>query len=104
VKVSQQLRQAYDQDFMQMLTAVRVEVLGAKAPAMAATSPVAAMFFKEAQQSALRELAELTAGWNRNEVDLAAVDRALAALDGMGLSASRERLAALKDLASQDAG
>ena len=100
MKVDPKVRETYDQTFMELLAAVRVEVLDAKAPPMAASSPVAAMFFKESQQSVLRELAELTAAWNRAEVDLAAVDRAARTLEGMNLDAARARLLGLKDLQS----
>ncbi|HWG84386.1 MAG TPA: hypothetical protein VNT60_02795 [Deinococcales bacterium] len=102
MKVSPSFRQAYDQDFMGLLAAVRQQVLDAQPPPMAASSPVAAMFFKEAQQSVLRELAELTAAWNRSEVDTGAVERALSGLDGLGLTTLRDRLASLAELASRE--
>lgn len=98
MKVSPHVRETYDQTFMELLAAVRVEVLDAKPPAMAASSPVAAMFFKEAQQSVLKELAVLTAGWNDSAVDTEAVDRATRTLADMGLETARERLARLKEL------
>jgi hypothetical protein len=98
MRVDSRVREAYDQTFMQLLAAVRVEVLDARPPAMAASSPVAAMFFRESQQSVLRELAELTAAWNRSEVDMAAVDRAARTLEGLGLPGARDRLNGLREL------
>lgn len=98
MRVSPRVREAFDQTFMELLAAVRVEVLDAKPPAMAAGSPVAAMFFKESQQSVLRELAELTAAWNRSEVDDRAVERALRTLAGLGLTSAHDRLAKLREL------
>lgn len=104
MRVSPRVREAFDQTFMELLAAVRAEVLEASPPAMAASSPVAAMFFKESQQSVLRELAELTAAWNRSEVDEPAVERAVRTLDGLGLETARDRLARLRKLELDDAG
>jgi hypothetical protein len=98
MKVSPQVRQTFDQTFMELLAAVRVEVLDAKAPALAASSQVAQMFFKESQKSALQDLAVLTASWNEAEVNLPVVERVMKTLDGMGLSTARDRLAKLKEL------
>ncbi len=83
---------------MQLLAAVRVEVLDAKPPASAATSQIAQMFFKESQKSVLQELAVLTAAWNTSQVDLESAARAMKTLEGMGLTTARDRLAKLSEL------
>jgi hypothetical protein len=75
-------------------------VLDAKAPALAASSQVAQMFFKESQKSALQDLAVLTASWNEAEVNLPVVERVLKTLEGLGLDTAQARLAKLKDLES----
>jgi hypothetical protein len=80
------------------LAAVRVEVLDAKPPALAASSQVAMMFFKESQKSVLQELAVLTAGWNASSIDIESVNRATRTLEGMGLNAARDRLMKLMEL------
>jgi hypothetical protein len=98
VNVAPHVRQAFDQTFMELLAAVRVEVLDAKPPAMAASSQVAQMFFKESQKSVLQELAVLTAAWNQSQVDLDSAARAMKTLEGMGLMAARDRLAKLREL------
>jgi hypothetical protein len=98
MKVSPQVRQTFDQTFMELLAAVRVEVLDAKPPAMAASSQIAQMFFKESQKSALQDLAVLTASWNDAEINLPVVERTMKTLDGLGLTAARDRLAKLKEL------
>ena len=104
MRVSPRVREAFDQTFMELLAAVRVEVLDASPPPMAASSPVAAMFFKESKQSVLRELSELTAAWNRSEVDEQAVERAVRTLDGLGLATARDRLAGLRELEVDGSG
>ena len=83
---------------MELLAAVRVEVLDAKPPAMAASSQVAMMFFKESQKSVLQELAVLTAGWNASQIDLESVTRATRTLEGLGLNGARDRLLKLTEL------
>lgn len=83
---------------MELLAAVRVEVLDAKAPAFAASSQVAAMFFKESQKSVLQDLAQLTAAWGQSRVDFGVIDRAMKTLQGMGLETARERLGKLREL------
>jgi hypothetical protein len=98
MNVAPNVRQAFDQTFLELLAAVRVEVLDAKPPGMAAQSQVAQMFFKEAQKSVLQELAVLTAAWNASQVDLESVARATRTLEGMGLLTARDRLAKLRDL------
>ncbi len=98
MKVSPQVRQTFDQTFMELLAAVRVEVLDAKPPLMAASSQVAEMFFKESQKSALQDLATLTASWNDAEVNLPVVEHAIKTLEGMELTSARDRLAKLKEL------
>ena len=98
MQVPAAVRQTFDQTFMELLAAVRVEVLDAKPPAMAASSQVAMMFFKESQKSVLQELAVLTAGWNASQIDLESVTRATRTLESMGLSAARERLLKLTEL------
>jgi hypothetical protein len=96
--VAPEVRQRFDQTFMELLAAVRVEVLEAKAPAMAATSQVAAMFFKESQQSVLRELAELVAAWNSGQINVVSVQKALVVLEDMGLTVAHERLKKLLEI------
>ena len=98
MNVDPKIRERFDQTFMELLAAVRAEVLDAKPPALAASSPVAAMFFKEAQKSVLQDLAQLTAGWNASRVELAVVERAARTLADMGLTGARDRLAKLRDL------
>ena len=98
MQVPAAVRQTFDQTFMELLAAVRVEVLDAKPPAMAASSQVAMMFFKESQKSVLQELAVLTAGWNASQIDLESVTRATRTLEGLGLSAARDRLLKLTEL------
>ena len=98
MNIAPHIRARFDQTFMELLAAVRVEVLDAKPPALAAQSPVAAMFFKESQKSVLQDLAQLTASWNQSEVNLDVVDRAVKTLSGMGLEGARDRLAGLKAL------
>ena len=98
MQVPASVRQTFDQTFMELLAAVRVEVLDAKPPAMAASSQVAMMFFKESQKSVLQELAVLTAGWNASQIDLESVTRATRTLEGLGLSAARDRLLKLTEL------
>ena len=83
---------------MELLAAVRVEVLDAKPPAMAASSQVAMMFFKESQKSVLQELAVLTSGWNSSQIDLESVTRATRTLEGLGLNGARDRLLKLTEL------
>ena len=83
---------------MELLADVRVEVLDAKPPAMAASSQVAMMFFKESQKSVLQELAVLTAGWNASQIDLESVNRATRTLEGLGLNTARDRLMKLTEL------
>jgi hypothetical protein len=80
------------QTFMELLAAVRVEVLDAKPPAMAAASQVGMMFFMESQKSVLQELATLTAGWNTSNIDLESVHRAARTLESMGLTNARDRI------------
>jgi hypothetical protein len=101
MEVSPAVRQTFDQTFMELLAAVRVEVLDAKPPAMAQNSQVAMMFFKESQKSVLQELAVLTAAWNDAKVDLESVDRATRTLEGMGLSGAKKRLQKLHELEAQ---
>jgi hypothetical protein len=101
MQVSPAVRQTFDQTFMELLAAVRVEVLDAKPPAMAASSQVAMMFFKESQKSVLQELAVLTAAWNESKVDLDSVARATKTLEGMGLTSARDRLQKLTELEGQ---
>ena len=98
MQVPAAVRQTFDQTFMELLAAVRVEVLDAKPPAMAASSQVAMMFFKESQKSVLQELAVLTAGWNASQIDLESVTRATRTLEGLGLNAARDRLMKLTEL------
>ena len=98
MQVPAAVRQTFDQTFMELLAAVRVEVLDAKPPAMAASSAVAMMFFKESQKSVLQELAVLTAGWNASSIDLDSVNRATRTLEGLGLNAARDRLMKLTEL------
>ena len=98
MQVPASVRQTFDQTFMELLAAVRVEVLDAKPPAMAASSAVAMMFFKESQKSVLQELAVLTAGWNASSIDLDSVNRATRTLEGLGLSNARDRLMKLTEL------
>lgn len=83
---------------MELLAAVRVEVLDAKPPAFATQSQVAAMFFKESQKSVLQDLAQLTASWGRSQVDIPVIERAIKTLEGMGLETACERLGKLKEL------
>jgi hypothetical protein len=83
---------------MELLAAVRVEVLDAKPPTFAAQSQVAAMFFKESQKSVLQDLAQLTASWGRSVVDISVIERAMKTLEDMGLETARERLGKLKEL------
>ena len=98
MQVPASVRQTFDQTFMELLAAVRVEVLDAKPPAMAASSQVAMMFFKESQKSVLQELAVLTAGWNASQIDLESVNRATRTLEGLGLNTARDRLMKLTEL------
>ena len=98
MQVPAAVRQTFDQTFMELLAAVRVEVLDAKPPAMAASSQVAMMFFKESQKSVLQELAVLTAGWNASQIDLESVTRATRTLEGLGLNSARDRLLKLTEL------
>ena len=98
MQVPASVRQTFDQTFMELLAAVRVEVLDAKPPAMAASSAVAMMFFKESQKSVLQELAVLTAGWNASTIDLESVNRATRTLEGLGLNGARDRLMKLTEL------
>lgn len=98
MQVPASVRQTFDQTFMELLAAVRVEVLDAKPPAMAASSQVAMMFFKESQKSVLQELAVLTAGWNASIIDLESVNRATRTLEGLGLNSARDRLTKLTEL------
>ncbi len=98
MQVPASVRQTFDQTFMELLAAVRVEVLDAKPPAMAASSQVAMMFFKESQKSVLQELAVLTAGWNAAQIDLESVNRATRTLEGLGLNAAKDRLMKLTEL------
>jgi hypothetical protein len=97
------VRQRFDQTFMELLAAVRVDVLDARPPAMIASSSVGLMFFKESQKSVLQDLAQLTAAWNASEVDLGVVDRALKTLSDMGLDKACERLGKLRELERQTA-
>lgn len=96
--VDPEIRKRFDQTFMQLLAAVRVEVLDAKAPAFAASSQVAQMFFKESQKSVLQDLAQLTAAWNGSELDLNAVTKAFKTLEDMGLETAKDRIAKLREL------
>jgi hypothetical protein len=80
------------------LAVVRAEVLAATPPAQAASSPVALMFFKEGQQSVLRELAELTAAWNASQLHLGAAHRACHTLADMGLTTAHDRMGKLLEL------
>ena len=98
MRVSEKLRQAYDQEFMTLLATVRADILAAKAPPFAAGSPVAAMFFQESQKSGLQNLAELTAAWNEATLDEAAVDRCLRTLEDLGLDDARRHMTRLKEL------
>jgi hypothetical protein len=98
MKFDPALRSRFDQVFMELLASVRVEVLDAKPPAMAASSQVAMMFFKESQKSVLQNLAELTASWNSSEINFEVVDRAASTLADMGLEAAQKRLLGLKEL------
>jgi hypothetical protein len=98
VKFDPALRSRFDQVFMELLASVRVEVLDAKPPAMAASSQVAMMFFKESQKSVLQNLAELTASWNASEINFEVADRAASTLADMGLEAAQQRLLGLKEL------
>ncbi len=98
MQVPASVRQTFDQTFMELLAAVRVEVLDAKPPAFASSSQVAMMFFKESQKSVLQELAVLTAGWNASSIDLESVSRATRTLEGMGLNSARDRLMKLTEL------
>jgi hypothetical protein len=93
-----EIRKRFDQTFMQLLAAVRVEVLEAKPPVFAASSEVAKMFFKESQKSVLQDLAHLTAAWNSSEIDLNAVTRAFKTLEDMGLETAKERISKLREL------
>jgi hypothetical protein len=96
--VDPDIRKRFDQTFMQLLAAVRVEVLEAQPPAFAATSEVAKMFFKESQKSVLQDLAQLTAAWNSSELDSNAVTRAFKTLEDMGLETAKDRIAKLREL------
>jgi hypothetical protein len=98
VKFDPALRSRFDQVFMELLASVRVEVLDAKPPAMAASSQVAMMFFKESQKSVLQNLADLTASWNSSEINFEVADRAAKILEDMGLEAAQKRLLGLKEL------
>jgi hypothetical protein len=98
MNVPANVRQTFDQTFMELLAAVRVEVLDAKPPAMASASQVGMMFFKESQKSVLQELAVLTAGWNASNIDLESVNRAARTLEGMGLTSAKDRILKLTEL------
>ncbi len=102
MNVNPTVRQRFDQTFMELLAAVRVDVLDAKPPAFAATSQVAAMFFKESQKSVLQDLAQLTASWGQSQVELPVVERAMKTLADMGLETARDRLGKLTELESVD--
>jgi hypothetical protein len=103
VNVDPAVRQRFDQTFMELLAAVRVEVLDAKPPAFAAQSQVAAMFFKESQKSVLQDLAQLTASWGQSRVEIPVIERAMKTLGDMGLETAQERLGKLKELENAQA-
>ncbi len=98
MKIAANIRERYDQTFMELVAFVRVQVLEAKPPTNMATSPIAQMFFQESQKSVLQDLAQLVAGWNDSQVDHTTIDRAASTLKENGLNDASVRLNQLKEI------
>lgn len=93
--ISPEDRARLDQVFMQVVLDVQAQVQQTRPQQ---PGNLAAMFHKESVAEALQGCAMLIAGWNRNRVDAAGVQRSAKALRGLGLGDLAERVEKLRQI------
>lgn len=88
-------RHKYDPVFMQVISSAQAD---AQSTQPVAAGAIAQMFHREQVSTALQQMAILIAAWNKDTIDLSAVQKCAGALRGLGLETVAERIAALPNI------